>query len=274
MLPFYQVDAFTHQPFSGNPAAVCPLRTWLPDDQLQAIAAENNLSETAFFVRATPGVYELRWFTPTIEVELCGHATLASAHVLFTELDYPDTVLRFQTRHRGELTVTQMQPGHYCMALPNNPAQSAPAPESVLAALGLTTVEVAMAAVADNWLLELKSEATMRLVCPDFVALAQAVPDKGVIVTAAAEAADVDFVSRFFAPAFGVNEDPVTGSAHATLVPHWAQRLGVNALRAQQASARGGELQCEFQPAAAQVHITGQAITVIAGQFFPFNSSA
>lgn len=254
-IPLYQIDAFTSRPFAGNPAAVCMLEDWLPDDVLQAIAAENNLSETAFIV-AGDGGWQLRWFTPAAEVDLCGHATLATAcalrHYVAPEADQ----YRFSTRS-GTLTVTCEQTG-YAMDFPARPATPVAAPEALVAALGVTPRVIAL---SEDYLLVLDDEAAVHAVSPDFPALAAVPGFRGCIVTAPGH--DVDFVSRFFAPAVGIDEDPVTGSAHCTLTPYWSRKLGKQVLTARQVSKRGGDLVCEDR--GERTVIRGDAVPVIEG---------
>ena len=241
-LPLYQLDAFTDQVFAGNPAAVCPLDSWLDDETLQAIAVENNLSETAYFIRDGEN-YRLRWFTPATEVDLCGHATLASAQVIMDELEPGRDSVAFETLS-GTVTVARGDGGLLEMDFPSRPAKPASAPSAMLAALGRAPGDVRL---ARDYLLVYGAESDIRSLKPDFSALAAAidVPGGGVIVTApAAEGADHDFVSRFFAPHLGIDEDPATGSAHCTSVPYWAERLGKSDLVARQISARGATLYC------------------------------
>ncbi len=254
-IPLYQIDAFTSRPFAGNPAAVCALEAWLPDDVLQAIAAENNLSETAFIVPGD-GDWHLRWFTPAAEVNLCGHATLATACALRHYLAPGADEYRFSTRS-GTLTVTCDDAG-YAMDFPARPATPVAAPVALLEALG---VAPRVTALSEDYLLVLDNEADVLAVVPDFPALAL-VPDcRGCIVTAPGR--DVDFVSRFFAPAVGVDEDPVTGSAHCTLTPYWSRQLGRQVLTARQVSKRGGDLVCEDR--GERIVIRGDAVPVIEG---------
>lgn len=259
-LPFAQIDAFADRPFTGNPAAVIPLDAWLDDATLQAIAEENNLSETAFLVPDTSDAadHELRWFTPAVEVALCGHATLASGHYVLTR-DQDRDLVRFRTRQSGVLEVARHGDG-YLMALPAYP----PAPEEVpglLVALGVTRGETLRhprgydLTVLDN------AEAVLALT-PDFRALA-AIGDTLNIVTA--PGSDTDVISRVFAPAAGIDEDPVTGSAHSVLVPYWAQRLGRARFTAYQASRRGGHVGCELD--GERVILAGKCVTVIEGSF-------
>src|SRR5688572_31978080 len=216
-IPLYQVDAFTDRVFHGNPAAVCPLREWLPEAVLQAIAAENNLAETAFFTGAG-GEYALRWFTPVAEVDLCGHATLASAFVIFQFLEPHLERLVFDSRS-GPLAVARDGEA-LTMDFPVLAPEPINPPEALVAALGVEPVEVLASA---DYLVRLRSEAEVRALQPDIAALAR-LDRRGVIVTAPGE--EHDFVSRFFAPRYGIPEDPVTGSAHCILAPYWAERLG------------------------------------------------
>ena len=248
----YQVDAFTTRAFAGNPAAVCPLVTWLDDALLQAIAEENNLSETAFFVPSAKG-FRLRWFTPVAEVDLCGHATLAAAHVLFELLAYPEPAITFETRS-GDLFVTRRN-GLLEMDFPAQPPVACPLPEALVKGLGIRPLELL---VADDYLAVFDSEETVRAIVPDYAMLNQ-LDRRGVFVTAPGR--DLDFVSRFFVPKLGVPEDPVTGSAHCELTPYWAKRLGKCSLVARQVSKRGGDLLCELR--GKRVLLCGSAITVM-----------
>jgi PhzF family phenazine biosynthesis protein len=258
-LEIYQVDAFAQALFSGNPAAVIPLQQWLPDTTLQAIASENNLSETAFFVPEADA-YRLRWFTPAVEVKLCGHATLASAHVLLQHLDHPDAPIRFLT-HSGELTVTRQEQG-LTLDFPAVEVTAGHIDYAVRAALGASPLGAYRAGERDMLYL-FPSEAEVAGLSPDFYALASAT-GRCVIATAAGEACD--FVSRFFAPALGIEEDPVTGSAHCALTPFWAARLSRNVLSARQISPRGGALQCELR--GDRVLMTGHAVTFLVGSIY------
>jgi PhzF family phenazine biosynthesis protein len=236
-LPLFQIDAFATQCFRGNPAAVMPLEEYLPDAVLQAIAAENNLSETAFLVRDGEG-YRIRWFTPALEVPLCGHATLASAAVVMERLERGRSHVVFHSAS-GPLTV--MRAGaSYIMNFPARPAQSMPTPAGFADALGAEPVEVFVN--VHNYMVLLSSASVVRKLTPNLAAVAR-IDRLGIIVTAPGDAG-YDCVSRYFAPAKGIPEDPVTGGAHCMLVPYWCQRLGKSALRAYQASARGGELHC------------------------------
>lgn len=253
-IPIYQVDAFTASVFSGNPAAVCPLQSWLPEATLQAIAAENNLAETAFFLRNGTN-FQLRWFTPVCEVDLCGHATLASAYVLFHELGEPGDTLRFDTKS-GELSVRR-ENGRLVLNFPARPPHSvAPCPE-LLPALGGNPTEVL---AARDYLVCYRSEEELRALAPDMEALKKI--DRFACI-ATAPARDCDFVSRFFAPAKGVPEDPVTGSAHCTLIPYWASQLNKTELFARQISPRGGELFCQL--IGDRVEIAGHAALFLRG---------
>ncbi|WP_293880548.1 PhzF family phenazine biosynthesis protein [Sphingomonas sp.] len=259
-IPFIQIDAFADRPFTGNPAAVMPLDSWLPDDVLLAIAAENNLAETAFIIPATgDDDYELRWFTPTTEVVMCGHATLATGHHVLSA-DAALKQVRFRTRKAGVLVVTRDGTG-YTLDLPAWRPSPKPLPQ-FLAALGLES------AVATLWhenlysVVVLEDAAAVRAVAPDFRALA-APGDVLTIVTARGD--DTDIISRAFAPAAGIDEDPVTGSAHAVVVPYWAERLGRTRMTAFQASARGGYLDCAL--AGDRVVLGGKCVTVIEGLF-------
>ena len=256
-LPLYQVDAFTSELFSGNPAAVCPLEKWLDDKTLQGIAAENNLSETAFLVPSGAG-FELRWFTPVMEVSLCGHATLASAYVLFNVLGWPHDTISFLTRKSGVLTVTRR--GELLeMDFPARPAAPVERPPGLAAALGAAPERVLGS--AEDLLVILANEGAVRGLTPDFTALAR-IEGRGIIVSASGGPGD--FVSRFFAPAVGILEDPVTGSAHCVLVPYWARVLGKRELHAFQVSKRGGELFCGDR--GDRVTIAGRAVLYLEGK--------
>ncbi len=254
-LPIFQVDAFSGAVFSGNPAAVCPLEAWLPDATLQAIAAENNLSETAYFVRNN-GRFDLRWFTPACEVDLCGHATLASAYVLFHELNEASDTLRFQTKS-GELIVKR-QGDRLAMDFPARPPKAIDADPGLAAALGGSPTEIL---AARDYLIRYKSANDVRGLSPDMEALKK-IDRFAFIVTAPGD--DCDFVSRFFAPAKGIPEDPVTGSAHCTLIPYWAKQLGKTTLHARQIGRRGGELFCKL--AGDRVEIAGYGALFLAGR--------
>ncbi len=250
MIPLYQVDAFADRLFTGNPAAVCILEEWLPDRVLQAIAQENNLSETAFVVGR-----ELRWFTPTTEVDLCGHATLAAAHVLFHHRQYGGEAITFDTRS-GALTVRK-EGDFLTLDLPALPPRPCPYPPLLVKALGEMPLEVLC---SNDYLVVYGSEETIVNLQPN-LALLQQLDLRGVIVTARGEG--VDFVSRFFAPKLGIAEDPVTGSAHCTLLPYWCEKLGRQKLTARQLSYRGGYLEGELR--GERVLLAGRAITYLQG---------
>ncbi len=256
-MPYFHVDAFTSQVFAGNPAGVCLLEDWLPETTLQAIAAENRLSETAFLVGADAD-YALRWFTPETEVDLCGHATLAAAHVLFAHqgLDRNSPV-RFNSQS-GELVVT-CHDDFYTLDFPARPARPCAVPAGLVQALGAEPAEVY---VSRDILAVFGSRAEIEAMRPDFGRLA-CLDCLGVIVTAPDDQGEADFVSRFFAPGAGVPEDPVTGSAHCTLLPYWAGRLGRDKLHALQVSDRGGELFCEMRDK--RVLISGRCVDYLIG---------
>jgi len=254
-LSIYQVDAFTREAFHGNPAAVVPLEEWLPAETMLAIAAENNLAETAFFVKAADD-YELRWFTPEIEIDLCGHATLASSFVLWNELGYAEDTVRFQTKS-GELTVTR-EGELMTLDFPSRPAEETDTPEGLAEILGGIPQKVLK---SRDYLAVFNTEAEVLALRPDFRALSE-LGVHAVIATAPGDTSD--FVSRFFAPSVGVDEDPVTGSAHCTLIPYWAQQLGKNELYARQVSKRGGELFCELR--GDRVRIGGNAVLYLKGE--------
>lgn len=253
-LPLWQLDAFTARRFGGNPAAVVPLPHWLPDEMLQAVAAENNLAETAYLV-AQGDDFAIRWFTPTAEVPLCGHATLASAWVVLNRLEPGRARVTFHSRS-GPLTVVRAGE-RLALDFPAIGVEPAAAHPALAAALGATPRALFQGL---QWLVEFDTEADVRRLAPDFAALGK-LDMQGVIATAPGH--DCDFVSRFFAPAIGIPEDPVTGAAHSRLVPHWARRLGKPALFARQVSARGGELWCELQ--GERVVMAGHAVPYLEG---------
>jgi len=262
-IPFYQLDAFASEPFRGNPAAVCPLDDWLPDDVLQAIAAEMNLAETAFFVPKGDG-YQLRWFTPAVEVPLCGHATLASAAVVFDRLRPGLNHVSFESLS-GPLSV--VRDGDLLeLDFPARPPRPASIPDDLGAILGAAPVAVVEsdAVVRINRFAIFEDAATVRNMAPDLARLA-AVPPGVVVVTApgSGQDADVDYVVRFFAPGIGIPEDPVTGGIQTTLTPYWAERLGKSQLRARQVSKRQGEL--TLTDRGERVGIAGQVVFVIEG---------
>ncbi len=250
----YQVDAFAARPFEGNPAAVCPLESWLPDDLMQSIAAENNLSETAFVVREGDG-YRIRWFTPTIEVDLCGHATLATAWVLFNKLGVPGDVLRFESRS-GVLGV-ELDGDRLVLDFPAQVPSPCDVPDALVDSLQRAPVDCLR---HDDYVLVFDDETFVREVTPDLHRLAE-VDCRGVIITS--QARDYDFVARFFGPRAGVPEDPVTGSAYTVLAPVWADRLGKTSFKARQVSARGGDVHCELK--GDRVSIAGTAVCVLEG---------
>ncbi len=258
-VPFYQVDAFSRRLFGGNPAAVCLLTSWLDDNTLQSIAAENNLSETAFLVPKVKGRYDLRWFTPAVEIDLCGHATLASAFVIFSFVESTLSSVDFETRS-GLLSVARS--GELLsMDFPARkpwPAERSPV---ISQALGAEPLDVLK---SRDLLVVFKNESIVRDMAPDFDKLKRIRDAFGVIVTAPGEKAD--FVSRFFAPNAGIPEDPVTGSAHCTLIPYWADRLGKTHLHALQLSKRGGELFCENM--GDRVRISGNAVLYAKGELY------
>ncbi len=255
-IPFYQVDAFTSKAFSGNPAGVCLLQEWLSDATLQAIAAENNLSETAFLVQRGDA-FELTWFTPVTEVALCGHATLASAFVLFELQEWPEEEIIFQTRQSGQLVVEE-QDEKFEMDFPARLPKPAKAPKGLTKAIGVKPLEVLGS--KEDMFAVLADEQSVRELNPDIAAIA-ALECRGLGVTAKGD--KVDFVSRFFAPAVGVPEDPVTGSTHCVLTPYWAKVLGKKDLHALQVSKRGGELFCKNR--GERVRIAGSATLYLEG---------
>ncbi len=259
-LTIYQIDAFTNQVFKGNPAAVCPLEDWLPDETLLNIAIENNLAETAFFVRQDSGVYHLRWFTPEIEMDLCGHATLASAYVIFEFLGHAEDTIRFDSQS-GRLEVKK--DGNILeMDLPSRPPQQAELPRIISNALSIQPAEVWK---ARDYMLVYDSEDDIHnLKVSASVLEAINIDPGGIIVTA--EGVEADFVSRFFTPGAAVFEDPVTGSAHCTLTPFWAERLGKQTLQAFQVSPRLGVLECTLQ--GDRVLLRGQAVRYLEGKIY------
>jgi PhzF family phenazine biosynthesis protein len=255
----FKVDSFTEKPFAGNPAGVCILPGPRDEAWMQSIAREMNLAETAFLYRGNDG-YELRWFTPVAEVELCGHATLASAHILWETGDLaPDAQARFQTKS-GLLTAAR-RGGLIELDFPAKPEEPAEAPEGLVEALGVTPLHVGRNAF--DYLVEVESQEIVRDCAPDIARLRK-IEARGTIVTAAANSAGFDFVSRFFAPAVGVDEDPVTGSAHCCLGPYWGAKLGKTEMKAYQASARGGIVRVRL--AGDRVFLGGHAVTILRGE--------
>ena len=247
-IAIFQVDAFTKEAFSGNPAAICPLDYWLSDEKMQQIAGENNLSETAFFVNRGD-FYQIRWFTPQTEVDLCGHATLASAWVIMNKIQPEVNEVKFGSRG-GELIVRR-EKDYLMMDFPVHHPEPCNPPNNLLKALGQNPVEI----LASNYYMAVfKSEDEVKNLNP-YMTLLKELDRIGVVVTAPGE--KVDFVSRFFAPAVGIPEDPVTGSAHCTLIPYWAEKLGKTRMIAKQVSCRGGDLICEYKKE--RVVIGGQA---------------
>ena len=253
-LTLYQIDAFTDQVFKGNPAAVCPLDDWLRNTDLQAIAGENNLSETAFYVPAEAG-FQLRWFTPKAEVDLCGHATLATAFVIFNFSGYADETVKFETRS-GELAVTKSD-DWLVMDFPSQPGKPCATPPQLVEGLGKTPVEVLS---SEDYMAVFENEEDVTALKPNFDALSK-LDLRGVMVTAKGK--DVDFVSRFFAPRYGINEDPVTGSAHCALTPYWSGKLNKTRLSARQISKRSGYIECELK--GDRVFLSGKAVKYMEG---------
>jgi PhzF family phenazine biosynthesis protein len=261
-IPFFEVVAFADRLFTGNPAGVCLLDDWLPDAQMQAIAAENNLAETAFLIERAEH-FDLRWMTPAIEVDLCGHATLASAHVIFRHLNYGREILRFETKS-GELRVAQKE-GRLVLDFPARPAEKTTAPNELSAGLGAEPAEVWRE--RDLYAI-FESEAEVAALRPNFEVIAQ-LENQGVVATAPGR--DCDFVSRYFAPRAGIPEDPVTGSTHCTLIPFWSERLDKRDLFARQISPRGGKLYCEDR--GDRVAIGGDAVTYSEGKIHCLNDA-
>lgn len=258
-IPMYQVDAFSSKIFGGNPAAVCVLEEWLDDDILQNIAAENNLAETAFIIKTENG-YDLRWFTPTIEIDLCGHATLASAYVVFEFLQTDITRVEFSSMS-GTLTVDKTESGKLSMDFPSRQVQAGKLSEQITQALGKPPLEVWE---SQDLVLVYESEDDIRNIQPDMEKLKQITDYFAVIITAKGD--EVDFVSRFFAPNAGIPEDPVTGRAHCVLIPFWAERLNKPILHAMQLSQRKGEVFCENK--GNRVAMMGDASLFFKGEIF------
>jgi len=255
-IPLYQIDAFASEMFKGNPAAICPLEEWLDDELMQAIALENNLSETAYLV-AKEGAYDLRWFTPAAEVDLCGHATLAAAYVVFAHLQKKITEVHFDTRS-GRLSVRRESDGLLAMDFPARPGAPIQVSEEIIGGLG---AEPSFLFSGEDFMAVFERESQIRAIEPDQAVLKK-LAGRGVIITAPGE--EVDFVSRFFAPKHNIPEDPVTGSAHCMLTPYWADRLGKTELQARQISPRGGDLACSL--VGARVRIAGRAAEYMIGE--------
>lgn len=256
-LPIFQVDAFTDKVFGGNPAAVCPLEHWLPDDVMQRIAIENSVAETAFFIPLNDG-FEIRWFTPEIEMDLCGHATLATAHVIARHLNYSLPSIKFQSKS-GELMVT-VENGLLTLNFPSRKPEPSDIPSIILDAIQVKPVEVLK---SRDYVLVFETEETIRSMKPNQSILNQINLDPGgVIVTAQGD--EVDFVSRFFTPQASIFEDPVTGSAHCSLIPYWSKRLGKKSMLALQVSPRVGKLLCK--DLGERVLISGEAVTYLEGR--------
>ncbi len=259
-LQIFQVDAFTSKPFGGNPAAVVPLEAWLPDEAMRNIAAENNLAETAFFVK-TGDEYHIRWFTPKVEVNLCGHATLATSHVILDELKLESESVRFHSDRSGKLGVTKVG-DRLVLDFPAYPMNAIEPSDKLASAVGIVPAKV-WESQGNMVFLLAENEKQVRELQPDFHALGQIDYDE-IIVTAPGD--DCDFASRMFAPRIGIPEDPVTGAIHCSLIPYWAAELGKNELFARQVSARGGELFCEL--AGDRVKIGGNAVLYLKGEVF------
>ena len=258
-IDIYQIDAFTDKLFGGNPAAVCPLNHWLTDDILQNIATENNLAETAFFVKLSENHFHLRWFTPEFEMDLCGHATLASAFVIFEEMNYSGDEIFFDTQS-GILSVKK-ESDYYELDFPSRPPQKSDLPKMISDGLNIQPKEIWK---ARDYLLVYDSEDDIKNIKPNMAILNEINIDPGgIIVTAKGKSENVDFISRFFTPQAAVFEDPVTGSAHCTLTPFWAERLNKTTLRALQISERGGELICQLKKD--RVTIKGRAVKYLEG---------
>lgn len=258
-IPLYQVDAFATRLFEGNPAAVVPLDSWLDDDVLSSIAMENNLSETAFFVN-NRDVYDLRWFTPEAEVDLCGHATLAAAHVLFEHLAHSHSEVTFKTAS-GDLVVRREAPG-YRMDFPAVDLEPIDPPDQMYEAVGR---KIDQCLLGRNLVVVVKDEKTVKAIRPNQETLKE-LPGEGLIVTAPGD--KMDFVSRYFCPKFGIEEDPVTGSAHCELTPFWSKKTGRTSFTARQVSRRGGTIHCRLR--GDRVHLVGEAVDYLQGEIvFP-----
>ena len=254
-LNLYQIDSFTDTPFEGNPAAVIPLKTWLPDNIMQSIAEENNLSETVFFVPKNKG-FHIRWFTPKTEVDLCGHATLAAAYVLFNILGYNKERIEFESKS-GTLSVLQKD-NWLVMDLPAQPPIPCNVPDEIVKAFDKVPIECLR---SEDYIAVFETESDILSIKPDIDYLKK-LDLRGVIITA--KSRQYDFVSRFFAPKYGIDEDPVTGSAHTQLIPYWAHKLGKTNMQAKQVSSRGGEILCELYND--RVLISGKAVKFLEGK--------
>lgn len=258
-MQLYQIDAFTNRIFGGNPAAIIPLEEWIPDALMQAIAKENNLSETAFIVPKGKDIFHIRWFTPTVEVDLCGHATVAAAHVFYEHLGFKGNEIVFDSKS-GTLTVRKEE-NYYILNFPTDALQKANEYNKEFSKiLNVNVLETWRG--GSDYMVVLENETTVRNLEPDFMNLKK-VPSRGLICTAKGD--EVDFVSRFFSPQSGIDEDPVTGSAHTTLIPYWAEKLTKSRLVAKQISARGGDLWCKYL--GTRVEIAGEAVTYMIGDF-------
>lgn len=257
-IDIYKLDAFTDRLFSGNPAGVCLLDEWIDENLMHKIAAENNLAETAFIV-PKDGLYEIRWFSPSVEIALCGHATLASTYVLMNELKVPGNPLHFLSHLSGSLFVKKLDNGQFELDFPTDSYHECPVPDIIHKSFGIAPVECYKGKT--DIMLVYPSQETIGNMVPDLKLLAQA-EGRGVIVTAPGK--DSDFVSRFFAPQSGIDEDPVTGSSHTTLTPYWAKRLNKITLEARQLSKRGGKLTCTYKNN--RTFISGSVVLYLKGK--------
>ena len=253
----YQIDAFTDILFSGNPAAICPLNEWLPDNILQKIAMENNLAETAFYVKQD-NEYEIRWLTPTVEVDLCGHATLAAAFVLFNFENHVGNEISFYSKRSGKLNVSK-QGEYLTLNFPSDIFEPIDLSSALINAFDIKPIEAFKGKT--DYMLLFENESQIKSVIPNFETISK-LDARGIIITSKGD--NVDFVSRFFAPQSGINEDPVTGSAHTTLTPYWAKKLNKNELTAMQLSDRKGNLKCKYLND--RVEISGQAVLYLKGE--------
>jgi len=258
-IPIYQVDAFTDRLFGGNPAAICPLEDWLTDEVMQKIAMENNLAETAFIVKDNNGEYHIRWFTPTVEVKLCGHATLASAHVLFNRMNHKSDTITFHSKS-GPLSVSRSGENITLDFPADMPTAVKNAPAGIFDALGIAPVPVFKSSF--DYMVVLPSQKMIEGLTPDFKTLVQVDDCRGVITTAKGD--EADFVSRCFFPQSGIDEDPVTGSAHTAMTPYWSAQLGKTRLSAIQLSKRRGMLDCELS--GDRVLMTGKGVEYLKGE--------